>query len=311
MRVLGVLAVTLIGMTGMTGAGFWAARHGEAGSWMIGPTSLATATAVLALSLVWSLPGDPRTDPRWRRRWNWISSGCAISGVANAAWVGALLGARGVHPTLVIVGALAVPGYIGLALLIGERLRRVEVRTPQYWQRTGPRPVLFGVAMGAVLAGAMQFGLGRADGADPLAVLPFAVQTVVLGAFGGTLVRVFPLSFAVNRALGADPAIRRAVSKAVLQNRPVPDEHLEIAARYADIGRHAQAWLLAMLVLIYVMNATTQLRDLVSGEHHPLQLILVLGLTALFAFCLPVVLRQQRRLARYSDAHPVTVEAVA
>lgn len=311
MRVLGVLAVTLIGMTGMTGAGFWAARHGEAGSWMIGPTSLATATAVLALSLVWSLPGDPRTDPRWRRRWTRISGGCAISGVANGVWVGALLGAQGIHPALVVMGALAVPVYIGLAMLIGERLRRVEARSPQYWQRTGPRPLLVGVAMGAVLAGAMQFGLGRADGADPLAVLPFAAQTVVLGALGGTLVRALPLSFAVHRALGADPAIRRAVSTAVQRNRTVPEEHLETAARYAAVGRSAQAWLLTTLVLIYVMNAMTQLRDLVRGEHHPLPLILIAGVTVLYAVCLPVVLRQQRRLARYSDAHPVPVGAPA
>ncbi len=305
MRALAIGIVTVIGLAGMVGAGFWAAQHGATGSWLVAPTSLAMATAVLALGLTWSLPGDPRRDARWQRRSRMTLIGCASSAVGNGVWVGALLGTQGAHPLLAMLAALAVPGYVALAVLVGERLRRLEERRPQALHRSGPRPLVVGIASGAVLAGAMQFGLGRADGSDPLDVLPLSAQLVVLGALGGTLMRAFPLSFAVNRALGTDPAVRRSISRAVLRGRQVPDEHREAAARYAAIGRRAQAWLLTMLVLIYVMSTMTQLRSLFAGENEPWPLTMLIGLTAVYAVCLPLASRQQRRLARYSDAHPV------
>lgn len=132
MRVLGVLATTLIGLAGMVGAGFWAARHGAEGSWVVGPISLTMATAALGLGLTWSLPGDPRHDPRWRRRWRLTLWGCSVGAIGNAIWLGALLSAQGAPGLLALLGAAAVLGYAALSLFIGEHLRHAETRSTQH-----------------------------------------------------------------------------------------------------------------------------------------------------------------------------------
>ncbi len=312
MRALAIGIVTVIGLAGSLAAGLWAGQVGAVGIWAVGPATMAASVAILAMSLTWSLPGDPRRDARWRPRDRWTRLLCTGGALAAGTWLVALLLAQSVAPLAALALGVAPVVYVQLALALGERLRRREEGRAAAPLRSGPGPALVGAAAGFAVAAVLAIALGTGpDAFDPVVTLGFALQAVVLGALAGSLARIFPLAFAANRALGTDPRERRVITKALMRGRPVPDGLHGTAARYAAIGSRSHAWFIAMFSLLYVTNVANNASRLLDDDFGAVSLLIVIGMTLVWAVLLPVLIRQQRRLARYSDEHPVPTEQPA
>lgn len=312
MRAIAIGIVAVIGLAGSLAAGFWAAQVGPEGVWTVGPATAAAVSAIFALSFTWSLPGDPRRDARWRPRDRWTRLLCLGGAAASGAWLVALLLPQGVVLPAAIALGLAPIAYTLLALALGERLRRREEQRAVAPLRSGPRPALIGAAAGFVVAAALTIALGTGtDAVDPFATVAFALQAVILGALAGSFARIFPLSFAANRALGTDPGERRIIGKGILRGRPIPEELRATAARYAPIASRSHAWSIAMFSLLFATNIANNASRLLDDDFGTISLVLIVGMALIWGVLLPILIRQQRRFARYSAANPVPAEPAA
>lgn len=66
-----------------------------------------------------------------------------------------------------------------------------------------------------------------------------------------------------------------------------------------------------MMSLLYASNLADNASRLSDDDFGGISLLIVIGMTLIWAALLPIIIRQQRRLARSSDPHPMPVDAPA
>jgi hypothetical protein len=283
-----------------------------------------TVTPILAGSIVALSLVDPKLPQgrRYFQRLAGISAGTQLLGAIGIVVFAIVQGAPSWLPVSIIAAGAVLTT---VSILAAEALRRREAAgsrigganrelTRQERNRKA-RGVAITFAVTLVVASAVMISVMFAlldDDDDPAQLLAvsiaFGITFAFLAASIACLVVGWPLVRALRDHLGPDPKDHRLLKRVVVRGKSeeLDAEQSERAVRYAVVLADFLPFQLAQFLLLYAALLLQQGISLLSNpdsELRGLTIGLAVFLLAVLITCLPIFLRQFRRVRNYAADH--------